>query len=148
MSPKIRQTIYQLGTVVTGLLGIYLIWSGADASSGANVQGILEGILALFGSGATALAANVTGKQRIEGVLDPDPLKQILNGIQGVTEAKNEAENQYAKAHAVLAGLGQSGVTPFVPPSAFPNPAQAVTDIVAPIPVVGPLTSQLLTPFR
>jgi Mycobacterial 2 TMS Phage Holin (M2 Hol) Family len=148
MSPKIRQTIYQLGSILTGILGIYLIWSGAGDVQGQGLSGILEGILALFGSGASGLAATKTRQQRLTGAFDEDPLKQLLTGAQGLAQAKTNAEDEYAKAQAILAGLNQNNATPFVPPSAFPNPAQVATNVAAPIPVIGPLTSKLLAPFR
>lgn len=148
MNPKIRQTIYQLGTVLTGVLGIALVWGGIDAGSAQNIDSIVQGLIALLGSGASGLAATVTKEQRKDGTLEPkSPLEQILRGAQQVQQAKAVAEDEYAKAQSVLNGLAQSGVTPFIPPSAF-NPAQVVSNVVAPIPVVGPLTKQLLEPFR
>ncbi|QNJ56960.1 holin [Mycobacterium phage Deloris] len=92
MSPKVRQTIYYLGTIVPGILGIALVWGGIDAGAAENIGDIIAGALALIGAGAPATAAITVDKQRKDGTLSASPVEIVVKGVEQVLEQKRAAE--------------------------------------------------------
>lgn len=109
MNAKIRQTIYALGTVITGILSIALIWGGIDAGTANNISQIIAGAITLLGGTAvTGVAASVTGKQRKDGTLDTNPVDQVLGGLQAITEATAKAADDLDKiTTGITDALGQ-----------------------------------------
>lgn len=82
MSPKIAQTIYQAGTVVSAILGILLLWKGIDQGTADGINSILAGIGVLIPGGASATAAKRVATQRADGTLSKDPVVKIQAGLQ------------------------------------------------------------------
>lgn len=106
MNPRIAQTIYALGTLVTTIVGIALLWGGIDAGTADSIGQIVGGIGVLIGgTPVTATAAVRTTKQINNGTLG-SPADQIVNGITAIAATKAQAEADIAKvtqtAQAVL----------------------------------------------
>ncbi|QFG04586.1 holin [Mycobacterium phage Keziacharles14] len=94
MSPKIRQSIYLLGTVVSGVVGIALVWGGIDAGVAANIDSILTGLGALVGSGTSATAATKVNSQRKDGTFETtSPLEAVIQNIPVVVGAAAKAQS-------------------------------------------------------
>lgn len=121
MNSKLAQTIYQLGTVIAGVLGIALIWGGIDAGSAANIGQIIAGITALIPGAASGTAAVRVGKQRANGTLDASPVDQVLGGLSAITGAQATAAEVAAQAADDLAKV-----------------TTAITGAIGGVPVIGP----------
>ena len=111
MSPKLAQTIYQLGALISAVLGIALIWGGIDAGAANSIAQIVAGITALFGGAAPAVAAKRVNDQRKDGMFDSvGPADQVINGVQAVIEAQAKAQTDIDRVKdvvtSVIGGLG------------------------------------------
>ena len=95
MSPKLRQTLYYLGTLITGGLGILVLYGAIDQGAADHLGGIVTGIVALFGAAAPAVAANQVNKQRKDGTfeLPADPVAKIETGVAEVVKRAEEAQS-------------------------------------------------------
>lgn len=123
MSPRIRQSVYYLGTVVSGILGIALLFHGVSADAAGNINSMVAGLVALLGGSApAAIAAHNVSKQRKEGTLDfsGSPEQQAVDAINAVS----------AQAQAATAALDKVKA--------------AASDVLSTIPVFGPLAKQVI----
>ena len=74
MSPKIAQSIYFFGTIVSAIIGVALLWGGIDSNTADSVNQIISGVGVLIGGGVpSATAAARVTKQKKDGVFDPPP---------------------------------------------------------------------------
>jgi hypothetical protein len=121
MSPKIRQTIYQLGTIIPAVLGIALVWGGIDDGAANSIAQIITGLVSLLGAGAPAIAATKVSQQTKDGTFDDvSPADAVVNGVQAVIQAQADASAELDKVK------------------------QAVTNAVGVIPGMGPLAAQII----
>lgn len=123
MSPRIRQSVYYLGTVVSGILGIALLFHGVSADAAGNINSMVAGLVALLGGSApAAIAAHNVSKQRADGTLDfsGTPTEQAIDAINAVS----------AQAQAATAALDKVKA--------------AASDVLSTIPVFGPLAKQVI----
>ncbi|QGJ88763.1 holin [Mycobacterium phage Yecey3] len=98
MTPKIRQSLYLVGTIVSGIVGIALVWGGIDAGAAANIDQIITGLGALVGGGANAAAATKVASQRKDGTFETaTPIEQAINAIPVVVAQANEAKANLEK---------------------------------------------------
>lgn len=102
MTPKIRQSLYALGTVATGLLTLLSLWKIVDPTTAQTVSASLSGLLGLLGAGAAGTAAVITSKQRKDGVL-ADPATQVAVGWKAVQDQVAAAKAQADAVKAVIA---------------------------------------------
>lgn len=127
-APKIRKTLYQVGTIATALLSIFSVWSFIDPVTSSALNSALGALLGLLGVGAAGTAAVVTKKQIDQGQFDPhpdvSPADAVVNGVQAVIEAKQNAERELVRVQEAIAGT------------------------VSDIPVLGPLASQVIDQLR
>jgi len=94
MTPKIRQTIYAVGTLISTVLGLALIWGGVNTGTADNANQIIAGLLALLGGGAPAVAARTVAKQNQAGAFDNVPVaEQAISAIQKTIEKANDAQS-------------------------------------------------------
>ena len=70
MNAKIRQSLYALGTVGTGLLTLLVTWRGIDAGTATALTNVITTLCGLLGVGAAGTAAVITGRQRKDGTLE------------------------------------------------------------------------------
>jgi len=123
-SPKVRQTIYSVGTIATALLGVLSLWQIIDPNTASVVNASLAGVLSLLGAGAAGTAVVAVNKQRHDGTFEPapqlDPAQVVVNGVQAALEAKNTADRELARIQEALTGAIEN------------------------VPVLGPLASQVL----
>ncbi|AIS73773.1 holin [Mycobacterium phage SemperFi] len=105
MSPKFRQTLYYLGTIVPGVLGIALIWGGIDAGAAQNLGDIIAGALNLIGATAPATAAVKVNQQRKDGTLTSSAVDQVINGVQAVIEKQQSAQAELDKVKDAVTGV-------------------------------------------
>ena len=128
MSPKIRESLYYLGTIITAVMGLGLIWGGLEQNTVDSVGDIVAGIAALLGSAAPATAAAQVNKQRKDGTFDVlSPAEQVAAGVRAAVEAQEAAEAGLAAAAADLDKV-----------------KQVVTGHVSVVPGMGPLAQQVI----
>ena len=123
MSPRIRQAIYYLGTVVSGVLGIALVFHGISADAAGSINSMVAGFIALLGGSApSAIAAHNVAKQRADGTLDftGSPAEQAIAAIQATANAAAAATSSLDKVKS------------------------AVSDVFGTVPVLGPLAQQVI----
>lgn len=93
MNPKVRQSVYLIGTIISGVVGVALIWGGIDAGSASNIEAIISGIGALIGGGASATAARTVKEQRNAGTFDStSPIDAVINNIPVIFETASKAQ--------------------------------------------------------
>ncbi|AER49849.1 holin [Mycobacterium phage LHTSCC] len=130
MSPKIRESLYYVGTIIPALLGLGMIWGGIDAGAASSIGDILAGALALIGATAPATAAVKVNKQRKDGTLEPlAPVDQVVNGVQAVIAAQHAAQAELDRVKDAVTGA--IGVIPGVLPQLGPLAQQAVDAVNA-----------------
>lgn len=112
---KFRAALYYLGTLVTGVLGIALVFGAITSKDADSVTQAVTGLLALLGGTApTALAAIKTTQQISNGTLAPSAVQTTVQGLQQVnaefgnlTSAVTTGLAQVqAQAAAVLGNVG------------------------------------------
>lgn len=102
MNPKIAQTIYALGTVVTGIVGIALLWGGIDAGTADGIGQIMGGLGVLVGgTPQLALATARTGRQINNGTLGATPEQRVINGLNEIAATKVAAETALSNVTSV-----------------------------------------------
>lgn len=129
MSPKIRESLYYIGTIIPGVLGLALVWGGIDAGAAEHIGDVIAGALALLGATAPATAAVKVNQQRKEGVFDTvAPVDAVVKNVQAVIEAQAAATADLERVKT------------------------AVTSAVGVVPGIGPLAQQVINaapiPFR
>lgn len=116
MTPQIRRTIYQLGTVASSVLGIALIWGGISQGTADHINTVLAGLVALLSGGAPAVAAKTVKEQAKGGVFDAVPVaEQAITAIQATIEQAITAQADVQRVtEAVTQAVAQSPVGPVV----------------------------------
>ncbi len=125
MLAKARQTYYYFGSIVTGVVGILLLFNGVKAGTAENVTEILAGLGTLLGAGAPALAGRKVGEQLKNGVFEH--LDASAKFSQGVKEFQQQAAVVRSQAEAIKSVL---------------------SDAVDDVPVLGPLAADALSKIR
>lgn len=121
MTPKVRQSLYAVGTIATSVLTLLSLWKVVDPNTASSVSSALVTVLGLFGATAAGTATVVTGKQRHDGTLEKlNPAEQVAQGLKAAQEQIAAAK---AQGEAVRA---------------------AVSDMVDDVPVLGPLAADVL----
>ena len=120
MTPRIRQSIYLVGTIISAVVGVALLWGGLTAESANHVSQLVAGLVALLGGAAPAVAAKTVTKQMNEGRFDENPADQVIKGIEAVVAARSEAQVQVDRVK------------------------DAVSAVVNQVPVFGPLAKQAI----
>lgn len=107
MSPKIRQSIYGIGVLATGLLSLLSVWKVIDPTTASTINASVSGLLSLLGAGAAGTAAVVLGKQRKEGTLDfqGSAADQAVAAIQATVAAATESASELQKVKDAVGGV-------------------------------------------
>ncbi|AGT14261.1 holin [Mycobacterium phage Adzzy] len=120
MTPKIRQSVYLAGTVISGIVGILLLWGGIDAGAAANLDQIVTGLGALIGGGANAAAARKVNTQRKDGTFETaeevSPVDQVINSLPVIVQKANDAAADLERVKEAAAAV--AGATPVIGPLA------------------------------
>jgi len=125
MTPRVRQSLYAIGTIATSVLTLLSLWSVLSPETASSISAALAALLSLTGVGAAGTAAVVTSKQRHDGTFDKaDPVAQVTQGIKTV---QSELANAKAQAEAVKVAL-----------------SNAVDDV----PALGPLAADVLSKVK
>ena len=125
MSPKVRQTIYYAGTLISTVIGVALLWGGLSADTASSILNMVGGIVTLLGGAAPAIAAKKVGEQMNNGAFDQSsPADQVVNGINAVLA---QAQSAQADVERVK---------------------EAVTAAVRDVPVLGPLAQQAIDSLK
>ena len=125
MTPRIRQTLYQLGLIATSGVTIAAIWHGIDGGTATALGNAITAVLGMLGVGATATAGAAVTKQRKDGTLDHlSPVEQAINGIQATVDQVNAASADLDRVKT------------------------AVSDVLGTVPVVGPLAQQVIASVK
>ena len=121
MTPRIRQTLYGVGTIATALLTLLSVWKIIDPSTASTVSAAVAGLLSLVGAGAAGTAAVVVTRQQKNGAFDEvSPSDQVIGGINAVIDAQRNAQAEVERVKDAL--------------------STAVKDV----PVLGPLAQQAI----
>lgn len=106
MSPKIAKSLYQLGTVVSAILGLVLIWGGIDAGTAASIDQIVAGLVALIPGASSAVAERRVTNQTKDGLFkDIDPVEAVRNGVEEVLVRRGQAETAVHQAREAVESL-------------------------------------------
>lgn len=125
MTPKIRQSFYYFSTIVSGVIGLGLLYGGLSAGLANHITEVIAGIGGLLGATGPALAGKKLGEQVKDGTFESlDPAAQVSQGVQA---AREQYASAVAQAEAIKA---------------------AVSGVVDDIPVVGPLAADALDKIR
>jgi len=106
MNPKIAQTIYAAGTIVTSIIGIALIWGGIDAGTANSLNQIIGGVGVLVGgsSVSTTAAVRVT-KQAKDGLFTKaTPADAAITAIEQTVQAANDASAEVDRVKQAASG--------------------------------------------
>lgn len=121
MSAKLRQSFYYVSTIITGIIGIGLLYGGLSAGLADHVTEVLAGIGGLLGATGPALAGAKVKEQRKDGTFDSlNPAAQVAAGMKAVNEQLAAARAQAEAVKVVV--------------------SEAVDDV----PVLGPLAADAL----
>lgn len=125
MTPKLAQTLYQLGALVSAVLGIALIWGGIDSGAADSINQIIGGLVALIPGATNAVAGKRVSTQRNDGTFETvAPADQVINGVQAVIEAQAKAQTDIDRVKDV------------------------VTAVIGTVPVLGPLAQAAINAER
>lgn len=125
MSAKLRQSFYYVSTIVTGFIGLGLLYGGLSAGLADHVTEVLAGIGGLLGATGPALAGAKVKEQRKDGTFDhTDPVGQVAAGMKAVQDQIEAARSQAEAVKAV------------------------VSNVVDDVPVLGPLAADALSKIK
>ncbi|QGJ87739.1 holin [Mycobacterium phage BiancaTri92] len=106
MTPKVRQSIYHLGTLVPGLVGLAMIWFGLSTDDADSIIQVIAGALALIGAGAPAVAAKQVKEQRKDGTLgSTNPVDAVAKGVEQVLANAQAAQADVARVNSVIGNV-------------------------------------------
>lgn len=125
MTPKIRQSLYAVGTIATSVLSLLAVWKVLDPSTASTLSAGLTALLSLVGVGAAGTAAVITGKQRKDGTFESlSPADQVVDGINGVIAQAEAARQDFERVKEAVTAVA--------------------IDAVDDVPVVGSLAAEIL----
>lgn len=125
MTPKIRQSLYAVGTIATSILTLLSVWQVLDPAATSALSMGLTAVLSLLGVGAAGTAAVITGKQRKDGTFESlSPVDQVVAGLEGVVAQAETAKSDFERVKDAVASVA--------------------VDVVDDVPVVGGLAAQIL----
>lgn len=129
MNPKLRQSLYFGGSIVTGILGIALIWGGIDAGAADNINSIVSGLVSLLGGTApTAVAGAKVNQQRKDGTLAGVPLGEVFQTIVALKTVVDDTVD-YAQNAATQATSTLQSISNMIP-GPLGGGAQVLTGVV------------------
>ncbi|QDP44596.1 holin [Mycobacterium phage NothingSpecial] len=105
MTPKVRQSIYHVGTLIPGLVGLAMIWFGLNTDDADSIIQVISGALALFGASAPAIAAKSVRDQRKDGTLTASPVEQVAKGIEQVIAVRDAAQAEVDRVTSVVGNV-------------------------------------------
>lgn len=116
MTPKVRQSIYRLGTAVSALLGLALIWGGISQGTADHINTVLAGLVALLGGIPPAIAGKTVKEQTKSGAFDSvPPAEQAITAIQATIEQAITAQADVQRVtDAVTQALSSTPIGPVV----------------------------------
>ena len=116
MTPKVRQSIYRLGTAVSALLGLALIWGGISQGTADHINTVLAGLVALLGGIPPAIAGKTVKEQAKQGAFDSvPPAEQAITAIQATIEQAITAQADVQRVtDAVTNALQSTPIGPVV----------------------------------
>lgn len=122
MSPRLAQIVYQIGIIATSVLAIAGISNAIDGDTATALGNTITAVLGLLGVGATTTAGIRVSRQRKDGTLD----------FTGTAAEQAVAAIEVVNTQAVAAVSDRDRVR------------DALGDLAATIPVVGPLAQQVI----
>jgi hypothetical protein len=124
----VRQYFYLFSGLVAGVTPILVAVHTITQDQAVSISGLLQNVAGLIGAAAAATAGVVVSRQRKDGTLDvpPPPADQVISGVQAVIDAKNSAQNDFARVQGALTDL--VGTTPFV--DTIPDLGQLTREVI------------------
>ncbi|AHY26944.1 holin [Mycobacterium phage Nairb] len=111
MTPRIRQSIYLVGTIASAAVALVALWNGITAETAASITDTVQAVVGLFGTAASATATATVSKQRKAGTFDKQPVAEtVVNGVQAVIEAHEAATKDLEQVKNAVAGAAGAGV--------------------------------------
>lgn len=138
MSPKARETLYLIGTMIPAIVGILVMWTGVTQEGADNLAQVVTGLITLVGAGAPATAAAVVRKQNKQGTFQTSPMENVITGVGQVVEAQKKADEEVERVKNLLSDAVVN--VPMMGPAA----AAAIRELPSVSEVTGSLTSQVL----
>lgn len=138
MSPKARETLYLIGTMIPAIVGILVMWTGITQEGADNLAQVVTGLITLVGAGAPATAAAVVRKQNKQGTFQTSPMENVITGVGQVVEAQKKADEEVERVKNLLSDAVVN--VPMMGPAA----AAAIRELPSVSEVTGSLTSQVL----
>lgn len=138
MSPKARETLYLIGTMIPAIVGILVMWTGVSQEGADNLAQVITGFITLIGAGAPATAAAVVRKQNKQGTFETSPMENVITGVTQVVEAQQKADEEVERVKNLLSEAVAS--VPVLGPAA----SSAIRELPSVSDVTGSLTSEIL----
>lgn len=138
MSPKARETLYLIGTMIPAIVGILVMWTGVSQEGADNLAQVVTGLITLVGAGAPATAAAVVRKQNKQGTFQTSPMENVITGVGQVVEAQKKADQEVERVKDLLSDAVAS--VPMLGPAA----SNAIRELPSVSEVTGSLTSEIL----
>ena len=123
MSDKTRQTIYNISTIVAGLVSLLMVRGVIEATTAESLLDLITAAASVFVTGGVGTAAVVLKKQRNEGVLEPSVERTAADSLQAVSDRFNNVvtdvvsgiEKVQAAANGLAASVPVQTATPLGP---------------------------------
>lgn len=135
MTPKLRQTVYYLGTIASAIVGLSLLWGALTADQAAaltgRIEGVVGGVITLLGGGATATAARTVGQQIKAGMFDAPPAVTAVQAMQAIGDEYRRVTEQVATGLARLQEAAAVVPAASVQPQAPVDVPPAVAELIA-----------------
>ena len=138
MSPKARETLYLIGTMIPAIVGILVMWTGVSQEGADNLAQVITGLITLLGAGAPATAAAVVRKQNKQGTFETSPMENVITGVTQVVEAQQKADEEVERVKNLLSEA--VATVPVLGPAA----SSAIRELPSVSEVTGSLTSEIL----
>ena len=138
MSPKARETLYLIGTMIPAIVGILVMWTGVSQEGADNLAQVITGLITLLGAGAPATAAAVVRKQNKQGTFETSPMENVITGVTQVVEAQQKADEEVERVKNLLSEAVAS--VPVLGPAA----SSAIRELPSVSDVTGSLTLEIL----
>ena len=138
MSPKARETLYLIGTMIPAIVGILVMWTGVTQEGADNMAQVVTGLITLVGAGAPATAAAVVRKQNKQGTFQTSPMENVITGVGQVVEAQQKADQEVERVKNLLSEAVSN--VPMLGPAA----SNMIRELPSVSEVSGSLTSQVL----
>ena len=110
MSPRIRETLYKVGTAVFTVVTLLATFHIIDPTRASVLSSSIEVLLGLFGVTLAGTATYNVRKQRADGTFDDTPpATQVINGLDAVLSTQKAANAAASQVWDVISNAIEQG---------------------------------------